>query len=82
MSKKRSRSPDKRLKKILEESITTRDYDAEERIGGEEDVSTATTATAHVAAKNSPPPAAPPPREKTASPTTEKSDNMDISNSP
>ncbi|KAL1375906.1 hypothetical protein pipiens_017205 [Culex pipiens pipiens] len=33
---RKSRSPDKRLKKILEESVS-RDYDAEERIGGEED---------------------------------------------
>lgn len=67
-SKRRSKSPDKRLKKILEESVS-RDYDAEERLGGDEDT----------AAKNTSPPAV---REKTTSPTTEKSDNMDISNSP
>lgn len=93
---RKSRSPDKRLKKILEESVS-RDYDAEERIGGEEDkISSPPRATAAESANAAAAPsasaeAAPPiptsaapalAREKTASPTTEKSDNMDISNSP
>ncbi|XP_055541483.1 probable splicing factor, arginine/serine-rich 7 [Wyeomyia smithii] len=85
-SKKRSRSPDKRLKKILEESVS-RDYDAEERIGGGDDDAGASgngngggsesSSVMVTASKGSPPP----PREKATSPTAE-TDNMDISNSP
>uniref|UniRef100_U5EYY3 Putative srp54 n=1 Tax=Corethrella appendiculata TaxID=1370023 RepID=U5EYY3_9DIPT len=63
-SRSKRRTPEKRLKKIVEESVV-RDYDAEERLNDENGRGSSQS-----------------PKEKSLSPTTEKSDNMDISNSP